>query len=143
MRGGRPPDPQGRKGLAELVKFRQGPQVGVQEQAAVDHHEGLPVDEIGQRRQASRGAPWNRLSRIMQPHPETATVPHDLFIGIRGGIDGQGDFVDAARLQEIQHVFHHRTVGHRQQGLGHRPDQGHQVGVSTPGENHRLHGCPP
>ena len=109
----------------------------------MNHHEGLPSKKIGQGQEASRGAAGDGFARVMQTHPEPSTITQNFLIGFVGGVDGQRDLLDPARLQQAQHVFHHRTIGHRQERLGHRSYQRHQVRVLPPGENHGLHRWPP
>ena len=137
------PDDHSGQGLPGLVKLRQCPEVGIEKQAPGNHEERLLANEIGQGQQTSRGAPGDGLSRVMQAHPESPSITQKVLKRTRGGVDGQSDLVNPARPQQLEQVLHHRPIGHRQERLGYRPDQRHQMGVLAAGKNHRLHRRPP
>ncbi len=136
-------DPQRGRRPSPDVEVSQVPQIGVQEHAPVDHQKRLAPDEIREGQQASRRPAGLRLLGVDDADPELSGTAQGVPVDVGTAVERQGSLADSASRQQSQEILHHGTVGHRQQRLGHRANQGHKVGVLTPRQDHRFHGRPP
>ena len=111
-----------------LVGQHELAQVDVGERVARDDQEGGVTQRVlGVRDRAGR--PERRLlGRVAQVHAQLLAVPEVGPDQAGEELNGHDGLVEAVAPQQAQHVLHHWSVGHRQQGLGlvggHRPQPG-------------------
>ena len=128
--GGHPP--------ALAVEGNHLAQVDVGEHVPGDDQEGLTELVTGVAHRSSR-AQRGRLGRVDHPDPELGAVPE---IGPDGvGHEGHGDHdvLEPVLAEQIDHVLHHRDVGHGEHGLGLVGREGAQPGPLATRHDDRLH----
>ena len=108
-----------------LVEVDQRGQVHVGQRVARDDQERLVAQRVLGVPDAARGTQRHLLGGVLQAHPELLAVA-EVVPDERGEeLDGHDGLIEPVPLEQPQHVFHDRPVGHRKHGLGlvsgHRP----------------------
>jgi hypothetical protein len=112
--------------------------VEVGQHVAVEHHEALVEQRLGELQRAA-GAERLRLLDIAQADPVTAAVAEHVAHAGREEPARHDHVVDAVPAQPVEHEGDEGPVDKRHDGLGHGGGQGPQARALAAGEDQSLH----
>ena len=129
---------QGGQAAALVVEVDHLGEVDVGEHVAGDDQEPL-VELVAGVAHRAGGPERRRLGGVDHADAELGAVPEVGADGVGHEGHRDHDVLEPVLAQQVDHVLHHRDVGHGQHGLGLVGGQRAQPGPLATGHDHRLH----